>query len=357
MPVNLETENASQKSRLSRRWVSVATPTRLSWLRAATFMVTGTGLLMIAAPHWFVAARKVDMRPQGFFIIAVGLLVYLSYAAAVRRLMGLMCGAVLLSLALTYLHTLAEHGSIGEWRPVDSVSILLAVGAVAVGVYHVREIKRTIAQLTTLQSALSTRYIGKFPDFLATIVDELQRANRSISIFCDFPAYGYFSDYKTALKYKQVLETKRAENVAIELTCLDASKRAQTEDEQFAPDSWVQWQSDLNAKAKLNQFLTRRLGETAAASAKREEFLQALNELDASFLQDVFQNTAVEIGFDIPIYFWIIDGRTAVFAISARSDRESWEEYGFVTSDHALIQAFQELSVRYREKVRSQRST
>ncbi|MGZ5445138.1 MAG: hypothetical protein ACXW5U_15900 [Thermoanaerobaculia bacterium] len=226
--------------------------------------------------------------------------------------------------------------------------MLLALGALGLGAYHEKQLRAALSELANVQLALSTRYLGKFPRFLRNIVDEISGAAESVVIFCDFPAYGCFSDPRVALEYRQVLERKAADGLRIELTCLDAALRRRYEREQFTEDTWQRWQSDARATSRIAEFLRKRRAADGS-DLSLETFMKELEGIDESYLRDVFAGHVREMSVDIPMYFWIVDGRSAIFAISAMSDTDGWEEYGFITADHALIQALQEMRTRYRK--------
>jgi hypothetical protein len=94
------------------------------------------------------------------------------------------------------------------------------------------------------------------------------------------------------------------------------------------------------------------VGSRRADGAEPVTFAQLYNtllDLDRGMLAQVFHNRAAQLPIDMPRYFWVANGRTAVFSIPALSDEA--QEHGFSTSDHALIQALLEIDVRLRCKV------
>jgi len=308
------------------------------------------GLVLVLASHRAREYFGFNIRSPGLALMAVGLLGYAIYARLAKRLFGAMAATAFFVVVLWMLHEqMAYPERVGEWRPADTLGMLLAIGALSLGAYHEKQLRAALAELAQVQHALSTRYLGKFPHFIRTIVDEIARAEESVIIFCDVPAYGYFSDPRTALEYRQVLERKAMEGAKVELTCLDAATRREYESEQFAEATWARWQADHRKKERLEDFFARHT-QLTPAEQNREAFISILDKVHADFLLDVFHRSAHEVALDIPVYFWIVDGRIAIFAISALSDKEGWEEYGFMTSDHALIQAFQEMRDRYRRK-------
>jgi hypothetical protein len=91
---------------------------------------------------------------------------------------------------------------------IENIGLLLAIAALAVGVWHLKELRQVIndareqtkeakthtvalqtqtRDLEEVRQSLSTRYPGQFPQYYPSIVDLLGRAKREIIIFCDFP--------------------------------------------------------------------------------------------------------------------------------------------------------------------------
>jgi len=108
---------------------------------------------------------------------------------------------------------------------MELLGVFLGIVALAVGVYHVIEIRRALANLRAVQSSISTQYLGKFPRFLKDIVHLVNGARNSLVIFCGYPGYGEFSDPEMALEYQHAIARQKHANVKIDFTCLDAKTR------------------------------------------------------------------------------------------------------------------------------------
>jgi hypothetical protein len=237
------------------------------------------------------------------------------------------------------------------WRSVDwrltteIISLILAVVALAIGVYHLVEIRRA-------SKSLSTRYIGKFPFFLPQIVEVLASARHEIVIFCDFPGYGDFSDPPNALEYRQVIEKQLQHGVAVELTCMSEENRKKYSTEQLTEAQWKEWLKNPVNKARATAFMsTHGANVVDPETLTFNQLSEAMESVDRRILAQVFRDRAAQLPIDMPIYFWIADARSAVFSIPALSDEA--QEYGFRTSDHALIQALLEIRQRFRRKFAS----
>lgn len=228
-----------------------------------------------------------------------------------------------------------------HWRLFfEVVSLVAAVVALVVGVYHLIEIRRAT-------SALSTRYLGKFPHFLPDIVDLLNGVRHEIIIFCDFPGYADFTDPARALEYRQALERLQQKHVKLELTCLDSDSRAMFVREQFPAADWENWSSDPRKSEKALAFLKANAEMAEPTKATLDDILKVMDDVDTRIIKHVFRGSGSQISTAMPIYFWIADARSAIFSIPTLSDEAV--EYGFKTSDHALIQALMEMRLRYRK--------
>lgn len=229
-----------------------------------------------------------------------------------------------------------------DWRLTTEVlSLALALIALVIGAYHLVEIRRT-------SKSLSTRYIGEFPFFLPEINEVLNSAKHDIVIFCDFPGYGDFSDPPNALEYRQILETQIQRGVVVELVCMDEDKRSRYAAEQLSAAQWDNWIAQPRNRDRAMAFMSAHAGAPPSQLVTFDQLKVAMEAEDQRILARVFQNRAIQLPIDMPIYFWIADKRTAIFSIPALSDEA--QEYGFRTSDRASIQALLEIRLRFRRR-------
>ena len=228
---------------------------------------------------------------------------------------------------------------------MELLGIILGIVALAVGVYHVVEIRRALANLRAVQSSISTQYLGKFPRFLKDIVDLVNGARDRLVIFCDYPGYGEFSDPAKALEYQQAIERQKRANVTIDFTCLDANTRKKNISDQFAGQEWIDWAKDEEKSEKVLRFL-RNAGLEDPQKAKITDVIDALHALDERLLSEPYLKPVRQIVLHMPIYFWIADEQKAIFTIPTVG--RSFE-HGFLTSDHALILALLEMYERYKK--------
>jgi hypothetical protein len=318
-----------------------------NWLQVVGKSSVGVGLLLVLLSHSARVNYDLNTRLPGLAFLAAGLLLYAIYSEREKRVFGTAAATTLAILMFWMVHEqVARPKAVAEWRNADTIAVLVAAGALALGVYHEKQLSTTLSELANVQRTLSTRYLGPFPHFLPAIAQEIQRAQERVDIFCDYPAYGYYSDGRSAREYRHALEAKASESITIDLTCLNAALRHRYEQEQYSEAVWSAIMSEPLSKRKAEEFIRSR-SNTDQIECTRDAFIAALDEVDVAFLRDVFMRRAKEIRMDIPLFFWIIDGRVAIFAVPTSPEPKGWEEYGFITSDFRLIQAFLEMRTRY----------
>ena len=218
-----------------------------------------------------------------------------------------------------------------------------------------RQLSAQTRRLKEIWSSLSTSYLGVFPNYLDDIVKILGGARKSIVIFCDYPAYGCFSDPDQWLKYKQTIEQKIQDEVDVRLTCMNAERRRQYHKDQFKriEQDWQGFMSEEANHDLLKSFYQRYKNALDDPHKNVEElsfddFEKLMAEANQSMLDEVFADATVppvELSVDMPLYFWLVDGVHAVFAIPSLSDDAT--EYGFKTGEAKLITAFQNMRERY----------
>lgn len=252
-----------------------------------------------------------------------------------------------------------------DWRIAEIVGLVLAILALIVGMYHLKEINETVekvdevnkslagqiqktdATLSRVRDTLSTRYLSNFPVFLPDITELVRSAKESVVIFCDIPGYGVFSDPENAGRYFDQLEQKRRQpGFRLELTCMDDKSRHEYIVEQFRSFNWQAWQQNQALRHRLEVFAASRDIEVRALSTP-ENLIAEIEKANAETFQHTFLGKGVRTPAQMPLYFWIADNRAAIFAVPALSADAI--EYGFATSDKDLITAFVNMKRRYDE--------
>jgi hypothetical protein len=211
------------------------------------------------------------------------------------------------------------------------------------------EINKIASELDRIQESLSTRYIGNINDYLPLVVNQLNNAEKSITILCDFPGYGYFSDPDNYKRYRIAIRNKIDNpDIKVSLMCLNESCRANANLKALliTKDNWEDWKRD-----KEHSRLLKKLGysDEGINDVRLENFLNNFEEIDQEMLNVFCRGADIEeVNADLPFDCWLIDNKKAVFAFSTYAGDES--QYGFFTLDEKLISAFAEIKDRYHRK-------
>lgn len=227
----------------------------------------------------------------------------------------------------------------------------LVVGVVAIPygahkghqqIKQMREMRKGLeVAITDLKGEVETHYIDNFPDFIPQIVDLLGEATEEITIFCDMPAYGVVSDPHGFRQYARAIEDKAEEGVVVRMLHLDGPGRGATRKIEFR-DPWEK----LSQEERVATFLDKSKVKLDGGDPKNG-FLTLIETRQVNALK-----TFKEAGVDadqtdliMPLYFWIIDGKKAVFALTEFS--EEAHEAGFWTRSEKLIGAMEGIFERY----------
>jgi hypothetical protein len=237
---------------------------------------------------------------------------------------------------------------------------LLAIGAIALAWVHALHLRKQVnrvntirddlnelrSTLTEVRNALPTKNLGEFPRYLSDIVDLIRQAKRSVTIFCDFPAYGTFSDPENFLKYRHAIEDRASHGVAISIACLATNLRVRKTKEELAKENWERWRVDEHSLPKIEKLLTRHARSSKPEHVTVDEIVQLLGLEDKAALDHTFASSdRVLLHEAIPLYFWLVDDMYAVFSIPSYHGRAT--EHGFYTQDPRLVQGLRDIHDRY----------
>jgi len=216
---------------------------------------------------------------------------------------------------------------------------------------QLQDLKRHADSLQKIHEALSTRYLGEFPNFNERITDQISKAKKHLRIVSDTPAYGHFSAHLNWLKYKYELESKIAnKDVTIELMVLDQKHRLRELKKQLSSYEtiWNDWKLQPEIKERIEQFAQKE-SVSSLSDLSYNEFIGALSKFDDKVLCDVFSgaDTRREIFVPVPLHFWVCDDLSAVFEFPSYSD--GYTAYGFETSDRNIIGSLTSIYDGYKE--------
>ena len=229
---------------------------------------------------------------------------------------------------------------------ISVFGVIATIIALALSLAQLRHTRSQTQELEGIGRSLSTRYIGKFPSFLAELVSLVGNAEKDLVIFCDFPAYARFSDPQRWLDYRQSLERKNRHNgFKLSFTCFDRQHRIVESREQFGVTDEVleKWRHDASYRERLQGLVNEYGSVSTVDEVNAQVFLDLLERADTQVLEQVLTPPAMIRQLPvIPLFFWIADGREAIFAFPSVGS-----EYGFRTIDNQLISAFLDLARQY----------
>jgi hypothetical protein len=198
--------------------------------------------------------------------------------------------------------------------------------------------------IAELKGEVETHHIGAFPEFLPEIIEILDAADKSITIFCDLPAYGVVSSSERFEEYAKVIE-RQAKNPRVEVRMLhlDEAGRAASLGIQFR-GSW----EVLRKKPAVDSFVATAT-ETLDEQNPKQSFLALVEARQVETLERFEGADVVADPTDLimPLYFWIVDNSKAIFALTEFSPQA--HEAGFRTGSKNLITAMNGIYVRYRD--------
>jgi hypothetical protein len=232
------------------------------------------------------------------------------------------------------------------------LSLVLAVVALTLATSQsyqaVRQAKRLNEQSEKLQfvtDSLSTRYLGRFPDYIPHVIQLIDEANVDLRILAANPVPAFFTAPKLALDYANAVERK-SRVVRVRLTCLNGTQRRRRLQVQFptTPEKWSDWKPAN--QAQIEEFL-RFWHPKFDADIDHQKFLELLTKVQQSLFKRAFQDYGVkvrEVSRMIAVQAWIADESRAVFSIE--SSDEAYTE-GLYTSDPKFVKALASMADLY----------
>ena len=251
-----------------------------------------------------------------------------------------------------------------NWDTTRLVEEVLAVLAIALAVWHAVKLKQQVAKVESLtgtlgllqtqlteqvgrgvqeiREALPTKRLGKFPAFLPDIVALIKKAHQTIEVFCDYPAYGSFSDSDTFVSYKRAIEDQIRDEKKVTIACLGGDARRQETSKQEAGDA-EKWEATKTARLDaFTKYLRYHAPGVTVSALTNEAFQELIMKEDDFVLDEVFRR-ARQLPMTVrpTVYFWLIDGDSMIFVIPSAS---RLEEHGFYTQDSHLIASLIEIA-------------
>ncbi len=185
-----------------------------------------------------------------------------------------------------------------------------------------------------VKDRLTTEYVGTFPGFFEKHVCScIESAEKTLSVACDFPAYGYYSDHGAYARYMRALKRKALDERPIQIHALflNASLRKVKHEARFSNVDWEKLQNSeqfVVYQANVGRTISN-VNELIESACKLHD--ESVSELEIAGVKTAQTTSA------FPIYLWIADQKRAVFSIPTFD--EIAVEHGFVSTDEKLISA------------------
>lgn len=134
------------------------------------------------------------------------------------------------------------------------------------------------------------------------------------------------------------------------MTYFDANTRNETTMLQFrkALSNWDEWKQESNNEIQLRNYLEvpHRKQHHHIGTLTFDQLTKLLEEDDQEMLRKSLAGAERhETNENIPLSFWMIDKKEAIFSI--RGDPDTPMEYLFYTTDSKLLTAFQDMMKGY----------
>lgn len=213
---------------------------------------------------------------------------------------------------------------------------------------------KTTRTLGEIETAISTVFVGEWPEFMSVIAETVRSAEHELVILCDHPGYGVFSTPEDFDEYLVAIRTK-APRIPVKMMWMEGSLRETLRRNQFGPGSipnWNRWRTEhrkqvVRVLERWQEYFPGETSPSDATSISREAFEALLDAIHAFLIEHRFRDVVrmPDMALNMPMYFWIADGRRAVVALVPAGP--SAREIGFRTSDPNLISALQGIWNRF----------
>ena len=232
---------------------------------------------------------------------------------------------------------------------INIIALFLTVAALALAIWQTLLAHRQTKDLSFISNALSTRYLGTFPEYFPQLNDLIKSAKHELLILSTIPAHGAFSDHEGWLKEKHALEIALNHKVRIACIFADALKRQENRNNQFrdAIANWSAWRSDPTNATRLQHIVEKFDDSGSIQELTVERFFNLLEKASIEELKTTYRGAEVtEINSRPPLHMWVADGDKAIFVIS--TTRRSHIAQAFWTTDARLINALVDMHQEYR---------
>jgi len=272
------------------------------------------------------------------------------------------------------------------------VAVVFGILALRIALYHEIELGQVSGTLDDVSVRLEgvsdsvlTRTVGVFPSFIPHVTALFAQAEKSITVMCDNPAYGIFSNGDAFDAYAAELKGKIASRTSnpsfrVDLMFLADEEREELHRDQVSlyattAEDWENWRKGDQTHTRLEEFLKRAHSvcqpdaptlpadeiEKTLAELTVDRYVERLAAVNKALLTHHFYGANRRVlrfrdqegksqarSRGPSIYFWMRDRKHAIFAIVPLGDEpDQSREVAFETHDPAMIEALRGTFSRY----------
>ena len=231
-------------------------------------------------------------------------------------------------------------------RVIPVMSLVMAVFTITMAFFTVSRSLDSGRQLKAISENLTTQFVGEFPAFLPRLTSVINEAQpgEEITVICDFPGYGIYSNHKAFLDYRHAVEVKNHES-KITMMVLTDNEQQNVLRAQFANRTL----EEIKVTPQFKEFLVWSHHSEADIESK-EAFFAVLEATQKEVWSNFkFVNERRQRQQSMPMFLWIVGERVAMFSIPHLLGKGGTLEAAFLTRDQALIKQLRVVAESYRE--------
>jgi hypothetical protein len=163
------------------------------------------------------------------------------------------------------------------------ISLALAIIALVLSFWQTWAAFRQTKELTAISNALSTRYIGNFPEHLSYIKNLVESANQELLILCMIPTMGQFSDPDKWLEIRYCLEKVLMPSRKVNVKCIfgDPTVRLELYKDRYqnAANNWNAWRKNPSNMDMIKHIFDKKISNKIFKTFRSITFSICLNNL------------------------------------------------------------------------------
>ncbi len=233
------------------------------------------------------------------------------------------------------------------------IGLFLTVIALGLAIWQTYAAKDQTNKLRHISDALSTKYLGTFPEYVPRIGELIGKTKRELLVLCTIPTHAVFSAYDDWLSIKHAIEKVQKQDHKVKVSCVFSSAEVRRSFlvDQFhdAKADWKTWKSNYLNSSRLEIFLSTFGKGRGIAESTFETFIDLFESAGNEALASTYKGAELlEVPYRPSLYMWVVDGKEAVFGMSTLAPMYISE--AFSTNDPKLIDALIKMHLDCRHK-------